>query len=163
MLCLEGAKTMEAKELSIPGVYQFDLTTHYDGRGHFTEIFRKMWFTQPYYYDWNNLQVNASYSKKNVLRGLHYHLKQADYWYVAMGRIQVGLMDINTEQYLMLELDTKSGLLIPQGVAHGFLALEDTTLIYLVNQYYNPEDEYNIPWNTLDWQIDNPIISERDG
>ena len=156
---------MQVDQLSIPGVYQFSLNTHQDNRGHFTEIFRKLWFVQPLYIDWSKIQVNVSHSKKNVLRGLHYHLKQVDYWYVASGLIQVGLLDTRDSKTkpIMLELGGDSGLFIPEGVAHGFLALEDTTLIYLVNQYYDPADENNIPWQTLKWAIDKPIVSERDG
>jgi dTDP-4-dehydrorhamnose 3,5-epimerase len=59
------------------------------------------------------------------------------------------------------------GLLIPVGVAHGFAALTDVTLIYIVDNYFNGgRDENGIAWNdrafNLDWGINDPILSERD-
>jgi dTDP-4-dehydrorhamnose 3,5-epimerase len=59
------------------------------------------------------------------------------------------------------------GVFIPTGVAHGFLALTDCALTYLVNGYYNGgEDENGVAWNDPDinipWGIDSPLVSPRD-
>jgi dTDP-4-dehydrorhamnose 3,5-epimerase len=55
---------------------------------------------------------------------------------------------------------------IPPGVAHGFAAMTDITITYLVDNYYDPEDELGVAWNDpqvrADWEIDNPVLSERD-
>ena len=58
------------------------------------------------------------------------------------------------------------GLFIPVGVAHGFLALTDASLAYLVDNYYDGTDEHGVAWNdpeiALPWGVDTPILSERD-
>ena len=58
------------------------------------------------------------------------------------------------------------GLFIPAGIAHGFLALTDTILTYLVDNYYNGSDEYGVLWNDpalgIDWGVSNPRLSDRD-
>ena len=142
-----------------------------DERGEFMEIFRREWFTQV---DWSKIQSNRSISKANVLRGLHYHFQQVDYWYVPQGRIRAGLLDLRphspTYQAAMtLEMGEENnlGLFIPVGVAHGFYAITDCTLIYYVNNYYDSTDEFGVAWNDpaiqLDWETDgDPIVSERD-
>ena len=158
----------------INGVWFTDVIRHSDGRGFFSEIFRKMWFTQPNYVDWRVMQANHSFSKPGVLRGLHYHEKQIDFWYVASGVIQVGLVDLkeNSRTYQntqILQLNSGMALYIPQMVAHGFLAQTEVNLIYFVNQYYDGDDEHNAAWDGygLDWDLHGfpsnyPIISARD-
>jgi dTDP-4-dehydrorhamnose 3,5-epimerase len=58
------------------------------------------------------------------------------------------------------------GVFIPPGIAHGFVTLEDSTLTYLVDNYYNPADElgvmYNDPAIDAEWGLSDPIVSERD-
>ena len=68
-----------------------NLRSHSDDRGRFTEIFRKEWFPG---IDWTIIQSNRSDSQAGVLRGLHYHHKQVDYWYVVKGSIRAGLVDL---------------------------------------------------------------------
>jgi dTDP-4-dehydrorhamnose 3,5-epimerase len=62
--------------------------------------------------------------------------------------------------------DRNVGLFIPIGVAHGFLALVNSTLTYLVNEYYDGADELGVAWNDpdlgLDWGIEEPVLSPRD-
>jgi dTDP-4-dehydrorhamnose 3,5-epimerase len=141
-----------------------------DERGRFTEIFRKEWFPQR---SWQQFQMNHSVSVAGVLRGLHYHFQQIDYWYVPQGRILVGLADLRRSspthgQSQLLEIgdNNRVGIYIPSGVAHGYLALTDATLMYVVDQYYNPQDEFGVAWNepafALNWGVDAPVVSERD-
>jgi dTDP-4-dehydrorhamnose 3,5-epimerase len=58
------------------------------------------------------------------------------------------------------------GVFIPPGIAHGFAALTDMTITYLVDGYHNPTDELGVAWNDpdidVDWGIDNPVVSTRD-
>ena len=58
------------------------------------------------------------------------------------------------------------GLYIPKGVAHGFLALEDSFMTYLVDEYYDNSDELGVRWDDpalgVDWGVSDPIVSERD-
>lgn len=155
---------------TIPGVHIVELKPFADSRGRFTEIFRKEWFPQR---SWNILQSNRSESAAGVLRGLHYHHHQVDYWHVIQGQIRTGLVDLRRDsgcfgfsQVIDMSQEDMLGLFIPIGVAHGFLSLTRATLLYYVDNYYDGGDEYGVAWNDpdlkLDWAIDQPTISPRD-
>ena len=159
--------TSPAKALpAIAGVMTVPLQPYGDERGRFMETFRREWFPGV---NWERLQSNRSDSAAGVLRGLHYHFKQIDYWYVTRGRIRVGLVDLRVSSPTYLRSaaidmgeDNLLGLFIPEGVAHGFAALTDCTLIYIVNNYYDGgSDEYGIAWNdpqaNIDWGIDGAL------
>ena len=113
--------------------------------------------------------------------GLHYHLHQADYWYVPYGRCRVVLHDLRVDsptEGKTLTVDVGSepgtpasqhdhtGVYIPPGVAHGFAALTDMTITYLVDGYYNPADELGVAWDdpdvAADWGVSDPVLSGRD-
>ena len=154
----------------IQGVYIVALNPFEDERGRFIETFRKQWFPQR---TWDNLQGNASYSEAGVLRGLHFHHRQVDYWFAPSGTIRVGLCDLrrNSPTYRVvqtLEIGERnfSGVYIPVGVAHGFVALTDAILTYLVDNYYDGTDEHGVAWNdphiSLPWGIASPKVSPRD-
>ncbi len=141
-----------------------------DPRGRFCESFRQEWFPER---AWDALQCNRSESAANVLRGLHYHFRQIDFWQVLAGSIEVGLIDLRPRSPTFLQqevrcLDAESGegLFIPEGVAHGFCSLQATTLLYLVDQYYDGTDEYGVQWNDpalgVSWSCTNPLLSDRD-
>ncbi|MDX1614826.1 MAG: dTDP-4-dehydrorhamnose 3,5-epimerase [Candidatus Promineifilaceae bacterium] len=154
----------------IDGVQQVHLRAFGDDRGRFLEIFRKEWFPQR---NWAQVQSNHSQSAAGVLRGLHYHHHQVDYWYVFQGQIRAMLVDLRpsspthlaTESVLLSGADDV-GLFIPTGVAHGFATLSEATLMYIVDAYYDGTDEYGVAWNDpelgLDWGVDDPVVSERD-
>jgi dTDP-4-dehydrorhamnose 3,5-epimerase len=154
----------------IAGVQLVNLRAFADERGVFQEVFRREWFPQV---NWDRLQSNCSHSKAHVLRGLHYHFKQVDYWYVPHGTIRAGLADLRPQsptyqQTQVIEMggDHNIGLFIPIGVAHGFYGVTDCTLIYYVNNYYDNQDEYGVAWDdtTLDvaWGVAEPTLSGRD-
>jgi len=154
----------------INDVLLVDLNTHADDRGRFTEIFRKEWFPTT---EWNSVQSNRSESAPGVLRGLHYHHKQVDYWYVMNGTIRACLADLRrssptfkSSQTIELSGDSGLGLFIPTGVAHGFYALTPATLIYIVDQYYDGNDEFGVLWSDpalgIEWGVSDPILSARD-
>jgi dTDP-4-dehydrorhamnose 3,5-epimerase len=154
----------------IQGVYLASLKPFTDERGRFVETFRKEWFPQR---TWDVIQGNASYSRAGVLRGLHFHRRQVDYWFAPSGAIRVGLCDLrrNSPTYRAvqtLEIGDQNftGIYIPVGVAHGFLALTDAILTYLVDNYYDGSDEHGVAWNdpdiNLPWGADNPQLSPRD-
>lgn len=156
---------------AIKGVTTVSLQPFGDDRGRFMETFRREWFPRV---NWDHLQSNRSDSAAGVLRGLHYHFKQIDYWYATRGTIRVGLVDLRMSSPTYLRSTTidmgecnLTGLFIPEGVAHGFAALSDCTLIYIVNNYYDGgSDEYGIAWNdpqaNIDWGISSPALSPRD-
>ena len=161
--------TVEESQV-IAGAYIVKLKSFADDRGYFTETFRKSWFPQR---SWEIFQTNRSESKQGVLRGLHFHHKQVDYWYVPKGMIRAAMVDLRSESLTYLATQTvdmgeqnQVGLFIPVGVAHGFAALTDATMTYIVDNYYDSTDEFGLRWNdpefNLDWGLQNPIISERD-
>ncbi len=155
----------------ISGVYVAHLRPFADERGRFMETFRKEWFPQR---SWEKMQSNRSDSRAGVLRGLHYHHHQVDYWYVLRGSIRAGLVDLRPTSTTYLATQTvemgaqnEIGLFIPIGVAHGFVTLTDATLTYIVDSYYDGgADEFGVAWNdpeiSLDWRIAEPIVSPRD-
>ena len=156
----------------ISGVFIVNLSSFSDERGRFLETFRKEWFPQR---SWEKIQMNRSESKANVLRGLHYHFNQVDYWYVQSGEVRAGLVDLrpSSPTYMMsqmIDMDYGHGLgvYIPVGVAHGFLAVTDFILTYVVDNYYDGgKDEFGVAWDDpdlgLDWKISKPpFISKRD-
>jgi len=154
----------------IAGVKLARLTMFADSRGRFVETFRKTWFPER---SWDAVQGNRSDSKRGVLRGLHYHFRQIDYWYLVSGSIRVGLYDLRQSsptrghgQVLDITETDPRGVFVPVGVAHGFLAVEDSTLTYLVDNYYDDTDEFGVAWNDpdigLDWGIADPVLSPRD-
>lgn len=162
---------------TITGVYVAHLRPFSDERGRFVETFRKEWFPQR---TWEIVQSNRSDSKAGVLRGLHYHHHQVDYWTVLRGKLRVGLADLRPSsptyrhtQTLEMDEATPLGLFIPIGVAHGFLTLADATLLYIVDNYYDGNDEYGVAWDDPDlginWGIESkestlttPMLSPRD-
>jgi dTDP-4-dehydrorhamnose 3,5-epimerase len=141
-----------------------------DERGKFMETFRKEWFPQR---SWDIIQTNRSDSRAGVLRGLHYHFHQVDYWYVIAGKIRAGLYDLRPKsptyraiQTIEMGEENQLGIFIPIGVAHGFVALTPVTLIYVVDNYYSGGDEHGVAWNDpnlgIPWRVESPLISPRD-
>ncbi len=152
----------------ITGVIHVKPTIHGDSRGKFAETYRRQWF------DGQEMVQNSRSDKEaGSLVGLHYHLNQADYWYVVRGRANVVLHDLRlgsptegTTEVFELGDEHENGVYIPRGVGHGFASLTDTTLMYLVDHYYDPQDEWGVAWDdpalALLWGVDNPVVSERD-
>jgi dTDP-4-dehydrorhamnose 3,5-epimerase len=157
----------------IDGVFTVNIKAYSDDRGRFMETFRKEWFPQV---SWDKFQINRSDSRAGVLRGLHYHFHQIDYWYVPKGIIRAGMVDLRpgsptyrATQVIELGEEQNIGVFIPIGVAHGFYALTDCTLMYIVNNYYGDgSDERGVAWDDpavgVDWGLNGstPILSQRD-
>lgn len=121
-----------------------------DGRGAFFEAFRASWFGGERRW----VQWNVSKSAGNVVRGLHFHKIQTDYWLVTDGAVRVALVDVRPESptkkkaiCIDLNADEPQGLIIPPGVLHGYRILRDATVMYLVNNEYDGKDEYGVRWN----------------
>ena len=142
---------------------------HGDPRGRFVETYRRNWLPLGR----EMIQGNRSEKQAGAVVGLHYHLHQADYWYLLRGRARVVLHDLRegsasdgATEVVDLDGDTDRGLFIPPGVAHGFGALTDLLLWYLVDGYYNPADELGLAWDDpavgADWGVADPVLSERD-
>ena len=164
--------------LNIPGPLIVETRVFPDHRGHFYESFNikklsEIGITNKF------VQDNVSMSRKGVVRGLHYQLEpfsQAKLIVVLSGKILDVVVDIRKGsptfgKYLSVELSSKDHkmLFIPKGFAHGFIALEDDTMIqYKCDEYYSPEHERGINFSdpnlNIDWNFpkDQIIIAERD-
>jgi dTDP-4-dehydrorhamnose 3,5-epimerase len=154
----------------IQGVRVAHLQAFADERGRFLESFRRSWFPER---SWEHMQTNRSNSRQGVLRGLHFHHRQVDYWYLVEGSIRVGLYDLRRSsptrgrgEMFDITAEEPRGLFVPVGVAHGFLALTDAVLTYIVDQYYDDSDEFGVAWNdpqlALPWGTETPTLSPRD-
>ena len=103
---------------------------------------------------------------------MHFHRRQSDLWVAVSGRFQVGLYDLRPgagePAGVTLELDPEhpQALLIPPGVAHGFLALTDATLLYMVTEAYDGTDEHGFrfddPGLGFAWGRTDPVVADRD-
>jgi dTDP-4-dehydrorhamnose 3,5-epimerase len=165
---------MSAAESPIRGVTWAAIQRYADERGNFREVWRSSELPQAF------VQVNLSSSAAGVLRGLHLHRRQVDYWVVASGRAFVALVDARplldgsgSEPVVdARELAADGSVTIPPGVAHGFLALEPLDLVYLVSNEYDGRDEHGfawddpavaVPWPAVQATADGrPILSDRD-
>jgi dTDP-4-dehydrorhamnose 3,5-epimerase len=142
---------------------------HDDERGRFVETYRRSWFPLGR----EMIQTNRSNKQQGAVVGLHYHLHQADYWYVLYGRARVILHDLrqgSPTEGATLSMDLVGtedrGVFVPPGVAHGFASLTDVLLFYLVDNYFNPADELGVAWDdpeiAADWGLESPVLSARD-
>jgi dTDP-4-dehydrorhamnose 3,5-epimerase len=147
-----------------------------DSRGYFYETYNKGKFSD-LGINVDFLQDNQSLSGKGVLRGLHFQnppYAQGKLVRVIKGSVLDVAVDIRKKsstygQHYKHELNEKNRTMmwIPPGFAHGFLTLEDETIFsYKCTNVYNKLSEGTIQWNDedlkIDWQIKDPIISEKD-
>jgi dTDP-4-dehydrorhamnose 3,5-epimerase len=161
------ADVQESKQIT--GVFHVQPSVHRDARGCFVETYRRGWIPGAR----EMIQTNRADRSAGSIVGLHYHLHQADFWYVPFGTARVVLHDLRvgsttdgaTESF-ELGGDDHRGVFIPPGVAHGFAAVTDMTITYLVDGYYNPADELGVAWDdphiAADWGVADPVLSERD-
>lgn len=158
----------EISGVGIDGVALATLEGHDDERGTFFESYRKEWFGAR-----EMVQSNLSVSSPGVLRGLHFHRDQADYWLLTAGSFTVALYDVRAgspsqgrHAIVGLRWDQPKGLYIPPGVAHGFYTETGGTLTYLVDAYFTGDDEHGILWNDpalgIDWPRADLTLSRRD-
>jgi dTDP-4-dehydrorhamnose 3,5-epimerase len=172
---------------ALPGVRYGAIARHGDSRGAFRELWRASAFPTltpadtgaPAGSEPRFVQANLSSSAAGVLRGLHYHRRQLDYWTVASGRALVALVDVRpvaegrgAAVVETRELGADEWVVIPAGVAHGFLALEPLELVYLVTNEFDGSDELGfawddpavgVPWPSIPATPDGrPILSDRD-
>ena len=158
-------KKSEFKDLVI-----INNTSFKDKRGYFKELLREKKLKKRFPF------LVMSFSKKNVIRGLHLQKKnsQGKFISVIKGKIFDVAVDLrkNSKTYghhFSIELtgDNHKMLWVPHGFAHGFSTLEDDTVFcYKCTNPYHKQSEGCILWNdpdlNIDWKIDNPIISNKD-
>jgi dTDP-4-dehydrorhamnose 3,5-epimerase len=163
--------------IGLPGVEFGRLARHPDSRGSFAEAWRATGGSgrEPF----PGVQANLSSSNGGVLRGLHFHRRQADRWIVLTGRAFVALVDVRPKLadpasaplLLTSVLGPDETVTIPAGVAHGFLATEPLELLYIVTNEYDGSDELGFAWDdpetNIEWPTsatngEAPILSDRD-
>jgi len=170
---------MIIEKLSIPEVLLIKPKLYFDDRGAFFESFNDKKFKELSGLDINFVQDNVSFSKKGVLRGLHFQqapFEQAKLVQVLKGKVLDVAVDIRENspsygKYVSYELSDENNfqLFIPRGFAHGFLTLsEEVIFSYKCDNYYAPDCDSGIIYNdsniNINWgdNIENLIVSDKD-
>lgn len=160
---------MKISETALPDVLLLTPTVFRDSRGAFWETWNDRWAEDPRLpKDW--IQDNCSYSKKNVVRGIHYQVIQPQAKLVRA--VQGEALDLAVDlrrgspgfgKHVAVRLTAEEGqmLYIPVGFGHAFLALSETVgLAYKVTDFYCPAGERAIVWNDPDLKIDWPVAAD---
>ena len=168
---------MKIISAEIPDILIIEPQVFHDDRGFFFEAFNLKKFTQETGINVNFVQDNHSYSKHNVLRGLHYQIVQPQGKLVraVVGNIFDVAVDIRKSsptfgQWIGYEIsaEDKRQIWIPPGFAHGFIVMSEVAeVIYKTTDYYAPQGECTILWNdndlNINWHMNTlPIISAKD-
>jgi dTDP-4-dehydrorhamnose 3,5-epimerase len=168
---------MKVVRTEIPDVLILEPQVFGDERGFFLESYNKRVLKGAIGIAQDFVQDNHSRSARNVLRGLHYQIRQAQGKLVRVvaGEIFDVAVDLRKSSMTfgrwvsqVLSADNKQILWIPPGFAHGFLTLSDRAeVLYMCTDYYAPEHERCIAWNDADigiaWPLAGPpVLSEKD-
>jgi dTDP-4-dehydrorhamnose 3,5-epimerase len=159
---------MRATPTFIPDVYVFEPKVFGDERGFFYESFNQARFEEAIGHTVNFVQDNHSKSAKNVLRGLHYQIKQPQGKLVRVtaGEVFDVAVDIRKSSPTfgkwigeILSAENKKQLWVPEGFAHGFLVLSEfAEFLYKTTDYWYPEHERSIAWDDQTLAIEWPLI-----
>jgi dTDP-4-dehydrorhamnose 3,5-epimerase len=163
---------------ALPEVLILEPRVFGDERGFFLESYNQRVFREAAGIDANFVQDNHSRSVRNVLRGLHYQVKQPQGKLVRVvaGEVFDVAVDVRRSSSrfggwmgLHLSAENKRMMWIPAGFAHGFLALSEfAEVLYKATDYYAPQHERCVLWNDPDigvhWPFTGvPLVSEKDG
>ena len=149
----------------IDGVQVLPLGRFEDDRGWFMELRRESALPAP------TTQTNVSFSRRGVIRGLHYHLRgQNDLFACLQGMARVVVLDRESGETFTADIgdENPAAIWIPGRHAHGFEALTDLLFCYHVTEEYDREDpdEHEVPWHDPRvkhlWSTSSPILSSRD-
>ncbi|PUA27582.1 MAG: dTDP-4-dehydrorhamnose 3,5-epimerase [Cellvibrio sp. 79] len=162
---------MKLNDTSIPDVKILIPEVYSDNRGFFFESFNQKTFERLIGRRINFVQDNHSMSRKGVLRGLHYQeepMAQAKLIRVLAGEIFDVAVDIRPlsatyRQWVghLLSAQNHHQLWIPEGFAHGFCALSETTEVeYKTTNFYSPQHEKCIAWNSAELAIEWPVFGK---
>jgi dTDP-4-dehydrorhamnose 3,5-epimerase len=170
---------MGFRELAVPGAWEITPTLHNDSRGTFSEWFTDSAFTEMTGHRLDLRQANCSVSAAGVLRGLHFaQLPPGQAKYVTCVRgavfdvvvdIRLGSPTFGQWDSVLLDDVSRRSTYMAEGLAHGFLALQDdTTVMYLCSAPYTPHREHTI--SALDpaigiewpWPASGLVLSDRD-
>ncbi len=133
-------------------VFKIDVKKNIDKRGFFIEIFR----TDQLNYKSKILQVSHSFTKKNILKGWHFHKKQTQWNYLLEGKIKVFLIDNRKKSktykkiksFIIDSKKNKSVYFFPANVGHAYITLgKKNHMIYGTSGNYEIKEEYKLPFN----------------
>jgi len=151
--------------VTVEGIVRIPLRRYEDERGWFCELRRDSALPRP------TVQTNVSFSRKGVIRGLHYHERGQDDLFVCLqGMARVVVLDRETGATFTEDIgdDNQVAIYVPGTKAHGFEALTDLLFCYHVTEEYDPDDpdEHGISWDDDRvahlWSTTTPILSARD-
>ncbi len=165
---------MEIIKTSFEGLLVLQTLNFQDNRGGFQKLFNFDFFKENGL-DCDFKELYYSVNKIDVVRGMHFQIPPFDHTklvYVSKGRIKDVVVDIRKQsatygKCFSIELDDQKGqhLYIPKGFAHGFVSLEDGTIVnYAQTSCYSKEHDCGVDAMSIcfDWGIDNPVRSGRD-
>jgi len=166
---------MIIKPAPLDGMLIIEPSVFEDERGYFLETHHFQRF-QSANIDCTFVQDNLSFSKKNVLRGLHFQKTKPQSKLIQV--VSGGIFDVGVDLRqdsstfgrwfgCVLSEENKRQLFVPQGFAHGFYVLSDSAHVaYKCSDYYDPDDEGGLLWSdpdiAIDWPAKNPILSAKD-
>lgn len=170
---------MKATETELKGCFILEPEIYEDSRGYFFEPFNHNRFCEAIGKQVDFVQDNQSFSKKGVIRALHYQVgehAQAKLVRVLQGKVLDVAVDLREGsetfgQHVAVELssENRKQIFIPKGFAHGFAVLSDSAeFFYKCDNYYNAGSEGGIIYNDRDLQIDwklsetEVILSQKD-
>jgi dTDP-4-dehydrorhamnose 3,5-epimerase len=149
----------------IEGLLRLPLRRHEDERGWLLELRRDSVLPRA------TVQTNVSFSRRGVIRGLHFHRRGQDDLFVALqGTARVVVLDLATDETFAEDIgdDNPVALYVPGRCAHGFEAITDLLFCYHVTEEYDPDDpdEHEVAWDDPRvrglWSTEAPILSARD-
>lgn len=165
---------MKVVDQILPGVLLLEPFQYADSRGSFVKTFHKAQFAQ-LGIDFNPVEEFYSRSHAGVVRGMHFQIPPHDHAklvYCTSGRVVDVLLDLRKASgcygdsvSVELSVTNRLQLFIPSGIAHGFLSLEDDTImIYKTSTVHAPAHDAGIRWSSFGyrWPVDAPIVSARD-
>jgi dTDP-4-dehydrorhamnose 3,5-epimerase len=165
---------MQVVASALPGVSIIQPRVFNDSRGEFTKTYHVDQFRE-LGIEFAPREVFYSVSRRNVLRGLHVHVPprpQVRLTHCIQGAVLDVVVDLwrgaSFGKVLARELsaDNHELLFIPEGFAHGFLALtEPAVMVYHASPVHSPAHDKGILWSSIDfeWPVSQPVVSERDG
>ena len=149
----------------IEGLLRIPVRRYEDDRGWLAEIRRDSALPK------RTLQTNVSFSRRGVIRGLHYHERGQDDLFVCLnGTARIVVLDRQTDEVFTEDIGDENpmALYVPGRHAHGFEALTDVLFTYHVTEEFDPDDpdEHEVPWDDPRvrdlWSTRSPILSRRD-
>ena len=167
---------MQVHQTKLPGLLIIEPKVFGDERGFFMETWNQERYASLGVTEDTFVQDNLSFSRRGVLRGLHYQQinPQGKLVYVLQGEvfdvavdIRVGSPTFGQWESIVLSAENKKQFFVPKGFAHGFCVTSETAMFaYKCTDKYNPQAEFSVLWNDADlnipWPVTEPELSAKD-